>query len=444
MLRRVVRHMMRRVRPGSALPPPVPRKAIARNAAATLAQAGAIRLATALAPPVEDQPSPGRRRVCFAIPATTPEDTALLAVTVALVVQGGAVTLRLVQADGTAADTLSCAPADGCVLVTLFAPPAPGLMLELEAPHPEARFSTSAVAAWCLTAAALDPARLMPQVRLAADPTWARAYGHPGAQDTAGRLRERGFAMMAAPALVRVLDGLPVWLVPGDELSRALLLSGSYEPETLLAIQALLPPGGVFVDVGAHCGLISAFAARRVGPTGRVVSFEPSPREFARLQANLAAGDFTWVIAHQAAIADTEGEVTLRLAEPGHAGHNTIGSAFAYEGVAVAELAQVRATTLDAALAGLDRCELIKLDIEGAELRALRGGAAALARLRPALILEVFDRALAGSGDTVAGLMAWLAANGYQARDIDPATGRFDAPAHVAAGESKNIVALPK
>ena len=84
------------------------------------------------------------------------------------------------------------------------------------------------------------------------------------------------------------------------------------------------------------------------------------------------------------------------------------------------------------------------MDIEGAELRALRGAAATLVRLRPALILEVFDRALAGSGDTVDELMQWLAANGYEARDIDPATGRFDAPAHVAPGEAKNIVAVPR
>ena len=52
--------------------------------------------------------------------------------------------------------------------------------------------------------------------------------------------------------------------------------------------------------------------------------------------------------------------------------------------------------------------------------------------------------ALAGSGDTVAGRTAWLKAHGYQARDIDPATGSFDAPAHIAPGQSKNIVALPK
>ena len=76
--------------------------------------------------------------------------------------------------------------------------------------------------------------------------------------------------------------------------------------------------------------------------------------------------------------------MALRVAEAGHAGHNTIGSGFAYAGVAAAGVVEVPATTLHIALAGLARCDAIKLDVEGAELRALLGGAAEIARLRPA------------------------------------------------------------
>jgi mannose-6-phosphate isomerase-like protein (cupin superfamily) len=96
------------------------------------------------------------------------------------------------------------------------------------------------------------------------------------------------------------------------------LLSGLYEPETLLAVEALLPQGGTFVDVGANCGLITAFAARRAA---EILAFEPSPREFARLQANLAANAATHVTTHQAAVAEAPGTVTLRLAEAGQQHH---------------------------------------------------------------------------------------------------------------------------
>ena len=273
------------------------------------------------------------------------------------------------------------------------------------------------------------------------DATWPRAYGAPPPNDSLARLREHLFARLQSPVLVPLLGSLKLWLEPGDELSRAVLLSGLYEPETLLAVEALLPQGGTFVDVGANCGLITAFAARRAA---EILAFEPSPREFARLQANLAANGIIHAATHQAALAEAPGTVTLRLAEAGHAGHNTIGAAFAYQGVATETLHEVPATTLNAALAGLQRCDLIKMDIEGAELRALQGADKALARLRPALILEVFDQALAGCGATEADLLAWLHAHAYEARELDPATATFAAPARPQPGISRNIIALPR
>ena len=289
-----------------------------------------------------------------------------------------------------------------------------------------------------------DIAALMPRRALAPDPGWSRVYGAQAADDKLAQQRELAFRALTAPILAPWLSGSWVWLEPGDELSRALLLSGLYEPETMLAVRDLLPPDGVFVDVGAHCGLFSLFAAGCVGAGGIILAFEPSPREFVRLQANLAANSLTQVQAHQAAITDQEGEVVLRLAEPGHAGHNTIGNAFAYDGVLLAATPTVTATTLDRVLADLVRCDVVKIDIEGAELRALRGGSAAIERLRPALVLEVFDRALAGCGATVAELLAWLDTHDYIAHDIDPATARLVELARIAPGESKNIVALPR
>jgi len=438
MLRRIL-HRFLRLTPRATPPPPAGPMAIAGNAAAALLAAGAVKLT----PPRLGGDAADGSRATVTLAAVGAPDTRLLAVVAVVAARDGPARLRLLRADGAVADELHCPPGTGHCALTLFAAPEPGLTLEIVAEGPSARMHCDSVALWALGPRAVDPAALVPNVALAPDPHWTRAYGLPDALDTAARLRVRAFVLMDRPALVTLLDDVKLFLEPGDELSRALLISGLYEPETLLAVRALLPPGGVCVDVGAHCGMVTAFAARCVGPQGRVLAFEPSPREFARLQGNVAAGGLAQVTTRQAAVAEAEGVVTLRLAEAGHAGHNTIGSAFAYEGVAVAELAQVPATTLDAALASLESCDLIKMDIEGAELRALRGGAAVLARLRPTLILEVFDRAMAGSGDTEAELFAWLAEHGYAARDIDPATGRFDAPAGPSPGVSRNIVAVP-
>lgn len=372
-----------------------------------------------------------------------PASTALLALAFSVTSPDSAAQLWVAGADGTVHDRVAVAPGEAPATAWLLAPPDARLEIVFQSAPLTRGAGFLAGGAWALREEALAPERIVPDVPLVADAQWSRAYGTVEAADAAGRLRERVFAGLARPVLVEAM-GVRLWLEPGDELSRAVLLSGLYEPSMLLAMRSLLPEGGVFADIGAHCGLVAAFGARRVGPAGRVIAFEPSPREFARLQANLAAGDLTQVEARRTAVADAPGTFTLRLAEAGHAGHNTLGERFAYEGVAVAELVPVEAVTLDQALAGLDRCDLIKMDIEGAELRALRGGAAALARLRPAMIIEVFDRSLAGCGDTEAGVLAWLDAAGYDAREIDLATGRYTAPARVSPGESRNVVALPR
>jgi FkbM family methyltransferase len=410
-----------------------------RRPAAAL-PAGAEALAALGARVAAELPAQEATRV--ALPAL-PQPPALLVVAADIEVHNtGNIDLQLRTDREPASDRLFCAPGTGRHRAFLFAPPADGLHLALASDEGTARIA--AVTVLALPADALHPNRLVPQVPLAPDPGWGRVYGHLAHADLIGRLRARAFAALSAPVPVTLMGGLTVRLEPGDELSRALMLSGLYEPETLLVLRALLPPGGTFVDVGANCGIMSLFAAQCVGPAGRVIALEPSPREFARLRDNVAANRFGQVTLHQAAAAEAGGTVTLRLAERGHAGHNTIGAAFAYQGVATAQQLDVPAVTLDHILRNLPRCDAIKMDVEGAELRALRGGAEAIARLRPHLVLEVFDAALAGHGATVADVLAWLEAHGYEPRDIDPATATFEAPARVAPGESKNIVAVPK
>jgi hypothetical protein len=111
--------------------------------------------------------------------------------------------------------------------------------------------------------------------------------------------------------------------------------------------------------------------------------------------------------------------------------------------VKVERIEEVPATTLDYALAELPRCDVIKMDIEGAELRALSGAAQVLARFRPVLVLEVYDAALAGSGATVEELLTWLETHGYIPYDIAPGSGRL-VPARIGPNESKNIIGLPR
>ena len=307
---------------------------------------------------------------------------------------------------------------------------------------PEARAEILEAEILALSAACVMLEKLMKRRALMADRAWS--YLPPGPEDTAGRLRERAFALMATPTPVPWLDDLTILLEPGDELSRVLSVTGLYEPETMVALRRLLPKGGTFVDVGAHCGIFTLFAAHCVGPSGLVVSFEPSLREFMRLNANIALNHLDQVEVHPVAVTDNPGVIRLRIAEASHAGHNTLAARFAYDSVQLDRVIDVDATTLDSALKDLARCDVIKLDIEGSELRALTGAVRSIARLRPALVLEVFDVALAGLGASVAELMAWLTDHGYVPYDIDLATGNLlPAVTSWASGISKNMIALP-
>jgi FkbM family methyltransferase len=389
-------------------------------------------------------PEPGECARARIARGAVPPGIALVAVAAALRVTRAGVTVRLLAEDGAILDHLWCPPRAAPYDLAVFGD-ARAAVLRLGHAAPDSAATLLAARVLGFSGDSLDPARLLPQRDPAVAADWPRdPYGEPTAEDAAGRLRNLVVERLAQPVTVPWLGDLRLRLEPGDEQSRCLMKSGLYEPEGLHVVGRRLAAGGVFVDVGANCGLYTLFAARAVGRAGRVVAFEPSPREFRRLRDAVALNGFTQVALHQAAVSDAPGVVTLRIAEPGFAGHNTMAERFAYDRVVAAEVASVPAVTLDAALAALPRLDMIKLDIEGAELRALRGAAATLARLRPALLLEVYEDALAGNGATVRDLVGWLDAQGYRLHDIDPRTGAVRAGARFPAGVNKNVLALPR
>ncbi len=132
---------------------------------------------------------------------------------------------------------------------------------------------------------------------------------------------ERGLEI---PLLFDWYEGLRLNLFLGNDLSRQLFIAGCSEPNEFAFLNGILTPGMVFVDAGANDGLYSLFAARRVGPAGLVWAFEPSAREFARLEENLKLNALENVRPFRAALADRNGEVDLAVAGFEHEGQNTL------------------------------------------------------------------------------------------------------------------------
>ncbi|HWA62607.1 MAG TPA: FkbM family methyltransferase [Caulobacteraceae bacterium] len=198
-------------------------------------------------------------------------------------------------------------------------------------------------------------------------------------------------------------------------------------------LRPLVPADGVVLDVGAHAGQFAKLFAR-LAPRGQVWAFEPSAYARSILVPALALNGLSRrVHVVPAGLSDAPGELVLHtpLKRTGALGFGTAHLGEGGEALGVHDQA-VRLLTLDAFAAerGLDRLDVIKIDIEGWELRALMGGAATLARFRPAILLEADAAMLARAGDDPAALFGFLEGLGYRpfsVPDRRPLDGYSDA-----------------
>jgi FkbM family methyltransferase len=237
-------------------------------------------------------------------------------------------------------------------------------------------------------------------------------------------------------------DGLRLNLYLGNDLSRQLFIAGCSEPNEFAFLDRILAPGMVFVDAGANDGIYSLFAARRVGPEGKVWSFEPSAREFGRLEQNLALNGLQNVRPFPVALAERNGQEELIVADYGHEGQNTLG-AFVHQGIDQKGVERITVRKLDDLVQEerLARIDILKLDVEGAEHRVLLGARDVLAKLRPVILCEVLDPALQKQNSSRAELIHFLTGAGYRIYVFEERTGQ---PAALQEDRfSDNIIALP-
>jgi FkbM family methyltransferase len=163
---------------------------------------------------------------------------------------------------------------------------------------------------------------------------------------------------------------------------------GSPEPDVEIALSALLCPGLTFYDVGANVGYYTLIAARLVGATGRVVAFEPAPRNLAKLRRNLELNHFSNVSVRCEALSDTDTMAPFALvADPTQ-------SKLAAQATAADHIAgyvEVKVRRLDALVDAekLALPDFIKMDIEGGEVKALTGAVETLRQSRPVLLIEL-------------------------------------------------------
>jgi FkbM family methyltransferase len=217
------------------------------------------------------------------------------------------------------------------------------------------------------------------------------------------------------PVRVEIEPGVSLMLDPHDAVSRTILVSraGQWEPEIWDAISSGLSRGAVFFDVGAHIGYDSLKASVLVGDEGRVVAFEPNPNTLVQLRSNIEASAARNVLIQPIACTDTD--TTLTLFDSTLGGNSGSSSLSRENAGPVTRSYTVRGRPIDDVVIelGLERLDVLKADVEGAEVVVLRGAANTLKRFHPELILEVVPRQLANMGTSVDELEAFVRSLGY-------------------------------
>jgi FkbM family methyltransferase len=196
------------------------------------------------------------------------------------------------------------------------------------------------------------------------------------------------------------------------EISRR--LPCSVEPHIQAILRTHLGSGATYVDVGANYGGLASLALELVAPAGAVVCFEPVPSNFARLLRTVSRrmNERTQLVLEQRAIGDVPGRIDIYL-NFWDGQHTTEPDVNRSEQVGVLSVGQV---TLDDALGyhGISEVTVLKIDVEGAEFRALAGAAKLLAGQRiAAIILEICDPEEPGKADNAEKITRFLEDFGY-------------------------------
>jgi len=175
--------------------------------------------------------------------------------------------------------------------------------------------------------------------------------------------------------------------VKDNGVERSIYFTGTYEKGTLYIIKNILNKGDTFVDVGANIGLISVFASKVVGSSGKVIAFEPNPNTLKLLKKNIELNKCTNIITSDHAIGNAN-----KRAKIYDRWDSNRGSATLIKPETSTDSYDIKISTLSDALSDNQKIDLIKLDIEGYELEALKGAENIFNRdTPPALIIECSD-----------------------------------------------------
>lgn len=172
-----------------------------------------------------------------------------------------------------------------------------------------------------------------------------------------------------------------------DYVGRCAFFVGDIDRKISAIFDRVVQPGDTVIDGGANVGVTTLRLARLVGPAGSIHAFEPNPELVRILTETITRNALESIVLHPVALAEKPGRLVLSVPK-GNAGMGSIVGGRNDSCVAVHD---IEAAALDSLADRISRVRLIKLDVEGAEVAALKGAEGLIARDRPVIIFELND-----------------------------------------------------
>ncbi len=176
---------------------------------------------------------------------------------------------------------------------------------------------------------------------------------------------------------------------------------GQYETQTANWIQSQLEPGMCFYDIGGNAGYFSLLGSREVGASGTVQVFEPVPVNVEVINHQIENNSITNIKLHNLALSDTDGHTTFAV-ESNNANSHLANVEIVHATSAPSSLVEVRTATIDSLIqSSLPKPDIIKIDVEGAEVLVLEGAKATLRKYKPNLLVSTHSAILCSEVKTL-------------------------------------------
>jgi FkbM family methyltransferase len=199
-----------------------------------------------------------------------------------------------------------------------------------------------------------------------------------------------------------------------DSVLSETIYVGRFENEEIDFVKRYLTSGDVFLDIGANVGLFTIVGASKVGPKGRVYSFEPVKKTFGRLTENINLNNLNNTKAYNLGLSNEDGELEMTTSADGFDAWNSFGKPSAGSSFI---LEKVPTFKLDSWIADekIAHVSLVKIDVEGWEYNVILGAKSLLSSdAAPDLLVEFTEENCKNAGFSCAVLYDILMKYGYQ------------------------------